>query len=89
MPHILRFKNEGTNENGNQCSDEAQVIYDRYVDEGKILERDILSSLGGEYTKISFATEADCVAFRQEMSDINERDTSGTNRSGVTTYDED
>mgnify|MGYP003313038017 FL=1 len=89
MPHILRFKNEGTNEDGKQCSDDAQAIYDRYVAENKIVEMDIITmGLAGEYTKIAFATSADCDAFRQEMSDINETGTSGDNRSDVSRYDE-
>lgn len=88
MPHILRFKNEGRLDNGEQCSDAAQAIYDRYVAEGKIIEMDIITNLGGEFTKISFQTSEDCDAFREEMSAINERDASGQNRSDVTRYDE-
>ena len=88
MPHILRFKNEGKLDNGNQCSDAGQEIYDRYVAEGKIIEMDIILNLGGEFTKIAFQTSEDCDAFRQEMSDINERESSGDNRSGVVRYDE-
>ena len=88
MPHILRFKNEGKLDNGEQCSDAGQAIYDRYVAEGKIIEMDIISNLGGEFTKIAFQTSEDCDAFRQEMSDINERESSGDNRSGVVRYDE-
>jgi hypothetical protein len=48
----------------------------------------ITMGLAGEYTKIAFATSEDCDAFRQEMSDINESETSGDNRSDVSRYDE-
>lgn len=88
MPHILRFKNVDVLENGNQCSDAAQAIYDQYETDGKIVELDIVSSLAGEYTKISFATSEDCDAFQDEMEAINEDTTSGSNRSDVTRYDE-
>ena len=88
MPHILRFKNEGKLDNGNQCSDAGQAIYDRYVAEGKIIEMDIISNLGGEFTKIAFQTSEDCDAFQDEMEAINEDATSGANRSDVTRYDE-
>ena len=88
MAHILRFKNEGLLESGEQCSPEAQAIYDRYEAEGKIIELDIISSLGGNYTKISFATSDDCDAFQDEMAAIDEDTTSGANRSNYTRYDE-
>ena len=65
----------------------AQAIYDPSEAEGKIIELDIISSLGGNYTKISFAT-SDILMVKDEMAAIDEDTTSGANRSNYTRYDE-
>lgn len=88
MPHILRFKNVDVLENGNQCSDAAQAIYDQFEADGKIVELDVISSLGGSYTKIAFSTSEDCDDFQEQMAAIDEEGTSGSNRSNHTRYDE-
>ena len=69
-------------------SDEAIVIHERFVSEGKIVDVTETDNGDGTYqSAIKFIDSAACDAYLAEMASINEFETSGASRSNQTRAD--
>ena len=69
-------------------SNEAIVIHERFVSEGKVLDITETNNSDGTYQQvIKFLDSAACDAYLAEMASINEFETSGASRSNQTRAD--
>ena len=85
---IADAHDEGTVNPDAIISNEAIVIHERFVTEGKILDLTETDNGNGTYQSvIKFVDSAACDAYLAEMASINEFETSGASRSNQTRAD--
>jgi len=85
---IADAHDEGTVNPDAIISNEAIVIHERFMSEGKVIDITETDNGNGTYQSvIKFVDSAACDAYLAEMASINEFETSGASRSNQTRAD--